>query len=166
MRLVKTVLIICGLLATRAVLANEMPRHMSSATSKVAKGHLSEIPGDWRAAFSAIEPDPHPEKLTRDSHYWVSDEQRHDLFRESITNLGGIFIGLGTDVRGANIKPGAHHETLVDGDRHHRCMRKNETNVKAWIKAQFGNNGLKIMPVGTESMPGPSTRRLDAAAPR
>jgi hypothetical protein len=31
-------------------------------------------------------------------------------------------------------------------------MRKHKTNVKAGIKAQFGNDGLKIVPVGTEPM--------------
>lgn len=49
------------------------------------------------AAFEGVEADPHPEKLTRDSHYWISDEQRHDLFREAITDSGGVFVGLGTD---------------------------------------------------------------------
>ena len=58
---------------------------------------LSPIAPEWAAAFSAVEPDPHPEKLTRDSHYWISDEQRHDLFREAIADSGGVFIGLGTD---------------------------------------------------------------------
>jgi frataxin-like iron-binding protein CyaY len=58
---------------------------------------LTPIPAEWVSAFSSIEPDPHPEKLTRDSHYWVSDERRHDLFRETIADGGGVFIGLGTD---------------------------------------------------------------------
>ena len=62
-----------------------------------AQGGMSPIPSDWLSAFSAVEADPHPEKLTRDSHYWISDERRHDLFRETINNSGGVFIGLGTD---------------------------------------------------------------------
>lgn len=82
-----------GMTASRTA-ANEMPE--SQAASSGA-GSLDPIPEAWLKAFSAVEPDPHPEKLTRDSHYWVSDEQRHDLFRESIADSGGVFIGLGTD---------------------------------------------------------------------
>jgi len=58
---------------------------------------LTPIPADWRAAFEAVRPDPHPEKLTRNSHYWISDEKRHDVFRDTIEDSGGIFVGLGTD---------------------------------------------------------------------
>ena len=58
---------------------------------------IASIPSEWAAAFSAVEADPHPEKLTRDSHYWISDERRHDLFKETISDSGGVFIGLGTD---------------------------------------------------------------------
>jgi hypothetical protein len=55
------------------------------------------IPVEWAEAFGAIRPDQKPDKLTRNSHYWVSDEKRHDLFREAIAGKGGVFIGLGTD---------------------------------------------------------------------
>jgi hypothetical protein len=58
---------------------------------------LPPIPDDWAAAFGAVEPDPPPQKLTRNSHYWISDERRHDLFRGAIKNKGGVFVGLGTD---------------------------------------------------------------------
>ncbi len=58
---------------------------------------LSPIPDDWVTAFGALEADPPPKKLTRNSHYWISDENRHDLFRDAIKNTGGVFIGLGTD---------------------------------------------------------------------
>ncbi len=76
--------------------ANEMPSTALETPPAVSpKG--GAIPPAWREAFSAIEADPHPEKLTRDCHYWVSDEQRHDLFREAIADSGGVFIGLGTD---------------------------------------------------------------------
>ncbi|MCP4599687.1 MAG: hypothetical protein GY847_03970 [Proteobacteria bacterium] len=65
----------------------------SSAKSSL----LSKIPEAWAEAFGAIRADPRPEKLTRGSHYWISDEKRHDLFKEAITDKGGVFIGLGTD---------------------------------------------------------------------
>ncbi len=84
---------ILGITSSGAV-ANEMPEAL---TAQGETGALAPIPEAWLKAFSAVEPDPHPEKLTRDSHYWVSDEQRHDLFREPIADSGGVFIGLGTD---------------------------------------------------------------------
>jgi hypothetical protein len=70
--------------------------YAGSADNAVQPGP-APIPEQCAAAFSAVEADPVPEKLTRDSHYWISDEQRHDLFRDAIADLGGVFIGLGTD---------------------------------------------------------------------
>ena len=58
---------------------------------------LEPFPTEWAETFGEVEPDPKPDKLTRNSHYWVSDEKRHDLFREAIADKGGVFIGLGTD---------------------------------------------------------------------
>ncbi|MDJ0765923.1 MAG: hypothetical protein QNJ97_23265 [Myxococcota bacterium] len=74
------------------------PQELPRPETATAPGNaLDPIPESWTEAFAAIRPDPHPEKLTRDSHYWISDERRHDLFRNAIENQGGIFIGLGTD---------------------------------------------------------------------
>jgi hypothetical protein len=58
---------------------------------------LEPIPASWAAAFSAVRPDPPPERLTRDSHYWVSDESYHLLFRQAIADKGGVFLGIGPD---------------------------------------------------------------------
>ncbi|MDJ0763581.1 MAG: hypothetical protein QNJ97_11395 [Myxococcota bacterium] len=55
------------------------------------------IPPEWGRVFGSLPSDPKPARLTKDSHYWVSDEQRHDLFQEAIKYKGGIYIGLGTD---------------------------------------------------------------------
>jgi hypothetical protein len=72
----------------------------SGATARdggVIGDRLSPVPDQWAMAFAAVESDPPPKKLTRNSHYWISDERRHDLFREAIKNKGGVFVGLGTD---------------------------------------------------------------------
>ncbi len=82
-----------SVLATLILLISQRNISASESQSPV----LSPIPAEWATAFSSVEPDPHPEKLTRDSHYWISDEQRHDLFKNSISNSGGVFVGLGTD---------------------------------------------------------------------
>lgn len=50
-----------------------------------------------RQALAQIAPDPPPKEIVRNSHYWVSNEYRHDLFKEALTDLGGVHIGVGTD---------------------------------------------------------------------
>ena len=58
---------------------------------------LDPLPPEAAALFRAIRPDPPPEKLTQDTHFVVSDELRHDQFHEPIKDLGGVFVGVGTD---------------------------------------------------------------------
>jgi len=48
-------------------------------------------------AFRAIVPDPPPKKLTNEKHYIVSNERRLDFWSKSITDVGGVFVGVGTD---------------------------------------------------------------------
>lgn len=50
-----------------------------------------------KAAFAGIKTDPPPKEIIRNSHYWVSNEYRHDLFKPHASDLGGVFIGVGTD---------------------------------------------------------------------
>ncbi len=42
-------------------------------------------------------PDPPPKALIRGTHYWISNELRHDLFRAAVLNRGGLLVGVGTD---------------------------------------------------------------------
>lgn len=49
------------------------------------------------AAFEAVVPDPLPKQLAANSHFVVSDEKRHDTYRESIAGVGGLLTGVGTD---------------------------------------------------------------------
>ena len=55
------------------------------------------LPDPVRRALADIEFDPPPESLTRDTHYWVSNEDHHYLFRPTIDGHGGIYLGVGTD---------------------------------------------------------------------
>lgn len=48
-------------------------------------------------AFGAMRPDPPPRKLIRNTHYWTSNEWRHDLFLPQVAGLGGVHVGVGTD---------------------------------------------------------------------
>jgi len=68
-----------------------------SLRAQAPQAPLGPIPEAWTQAFKQVRFDPPPPSLTRNSHYWVSNEERQDLFREPILNKGGILIGLGTD---------------------------------------------------------------------
>lgn len=48
-------------------------------------------------ALQSLPQDPAPEALTRNSHYWVSNENRLELFEPHIRNRGGVLVGVGTD---------------------------------------------------------------------
>ena len=47
--------------------------------------------------FGPILQDPAPEKITRGNHYIVSNENEPYLFKENLTDVGGIFVGVGAD---------------------------------------------------------------------
>ncbi len=64
------------------------------APSAAGEGPLAE---SLRAAFLAIREDPAPPELTRNSHYWISNEHSHHLWRERIAGIGGAYLGVGSD---------------------------------------------------------------------
>ena len=47
--------------------------------------------------FQSLPRDPAPEEITRNQHYWISNEQRLDLFHDPIKDLGGVYVGVGSD---------------------------------------------------------------------
>jgi hypothetical protein len=47
--------------------------------------------------FSTLPADPAPEALTRDSHYWVGNEHRLDLFANDVVGKKGVHIGVGAE---------------------------------------------------------------------
>ncbi len=70
----------------------EAPQERPAETTTV-----SPIPADWAAVFDAMRPDPAPEKLIRNTHYFTSNENALDLFHAAIVDKGGVFIGLGAE---------------------------------------------------------------------
>lgn len=58
---------------------------------------LQPLPAKAVAAFEGVVPDPMPKQLAANSHFVVSDEKRHDLYRASIEGVGGLLTGVGTD---------------------------------------------------------------------
>lgn len=63
----------------------------------VSVAHAAPLSDDHKRAFAAMQEDPAPAELIRNSHYWVSNENVHDVYREHIQNTGGILIGVGAD---------------------------------------------------------------------
>lgn len=48
-------------------------------------------------ALRVLQPDAAPAAITNDKHYLVSNERRLDLYRPDVDDLGGAYIGVGTD---------------------------------------------------------------------
>lgn len=55
------------------------------------------LPQAWSDAFAQLVSDPRPQALVRDTHYIVSNEDNHFVWRTSIEGRGGIYVGVGTD---------------------------------------------------------------------
>jgi hypothetical protein len=68
-----------------------------SATAVAAPPARGPLAPDKAKVFRAVRPDPPPKALAANSHFVVSDEKRHDLYRPAITGLGGVLTGVGTD---------------------------------------------------------------------
>ena len=64
------------------------------STLLIGLGPVAAAPGP---AFGPLVTDPPPKRTTRSNHYVVSNEDRHDLFRAAITDLGGVMVGVGAD---------------------------------------------------------------------
>jgi hypothetical protein len=55
------------------------------------------LTAEAREILGSIVADPAPPALVLGSHYWVSNESAHDVWRETIGKLGGALAGVGTD---------------------------------------------------------------------
>jgi len=51
----------------------------------------------WEQGFSALTSDPRPPSIVRDTHYIVSNEDNHYVWRNMVQSRGGVFVGVGTD---------------------------------------------------------------------
>lgn len=71
---------------------------LAAPVSEAASGDdFGPLPEAQRAAFLAIREDPAPPELTRNSHYWISNEHSHHLWRERLAGIGGAYLGVGSD---------------------------------------------------------------------
>lgn len=78
------------------------PASSASPSSSASPANLA-LPGplspEQYAAFSGLIADPLPPQLVRNTHYVVSNEDHHDLFKNGVgaINPGGVYVGVGTD---------------------------------------------------------------------
>lgn len=115
--------------------------HALAAAQARADG-LAPLTDEQRALLAGIREDPKPKELNRNSHYWVSDERRHDLFREDITDLGGTLVGVGTDQlyvmagwsRPALLIPMDFDQAIVDLHRVYRLLFREAADIDAFLK--------------------------------
>ena len=120
------------------------------------------LPKQARRALQAIDFDPKPKDLTRDAHYWVSNENHHYLIRDQIADHQGLFVGVGTDqvymmaawAKSPIILPmdfdeqirNVHHlygvvlkrtddpQTFID-----RWSDKHKEKIEGWIEEDYGD---------------------------
>jgi hypothetical protein len=68
------------------------------ADAPMSAHSLPALSDEARALLSAVRPDPEPESLVRNSHYWVSNEHNHQVWLEPLKAVsGGAYVGVGTD---------------------------------------------------------------------
>lgn len=75
---------------------------VAAASADDGEGGMAPLPPEVAAAFAALREDPPPPQIVRSSHYWISNEYRHDLVRATLAGpdgagVGGILLGVGTD---------------------------------------------------------------------
>lgn len=58
---------------------------------------LEPLSDELRDALAAIRPDPAPRAITRQRHYIISNENKHYLWRDAVSGLGGIHLGVGAE---------------------------------------------------------------------
>ncbi|MFN3199246.1 MAG: hypothetical protein ACE366_12665 [Bradymonadia bacterium] len=96
---------------------------------------LDPLPQELVQTFESIPADPRPKNITRSTHYWISNEYRHDLFQERISDTGGVYVGVGTDqnyLLAAWSKP----EILVLMDFDHMIPRIHDVYRLIFAKAE------------------------------
>ena len=128
---------------------------------------LAPFPAEKAALLRAIKPDPPPAKLTQDTHFIVSDELRHDQFRQKIEGLGGAFVGVGTD-QNYTMAAWARPEVMVmlDFDRVvvnlHRVYGvafKESATAQAFIKFWAEENQDRVINLIKQHYPGKGLQR-------
>jgi hypothetical protein len=70
---------------------------LMSLSQVATASELTPLSPADREALSAVRTDPLPKTLTQGIHFWVSDEAHHHLFRDTLKERGGVYVGIGTN---------------------------------------------------------------------
>lgn len=118
----------------------------------LAAAEVAPAPQNVVDAFSALRADPAPPELNRKSHFVVSDEDHHWIFKEFITDLGGVMVGVGTDqmyTMGAWAKP----EVLVLMDFDKVVVDLHHVYRLAILEAKDADDLIAMWEKGDERIP-------------
>ena len=66
-------------------------------STPISKLPVPALSAQEQRKLLVVRPDPAPEEIVRNSHYWVSNEHNHQLWLPYINGIGGAYIGVGTD---------------------------------------------------------------------
>lgn len=80
-----------------------------------AAGSVKPLSKAERAALDAIEPDPAPESVIRDTHYFISNERHPHRFYKALKGVGGMYVGVGAE-QGYLFSSWAKPEVVVHAD--------------------------------------------------
>lgn len=86
-----------SLLSGAVAMADGPPPAPPPATAPVAAPVAPAGSPAWEQGLAALASDPRPPSLVRDTHYIVSNEDNHYVWRNNLQSRGGVFIGVGTD---------------------------------------------------------------------
>ena len=95
------------------------------------------------SAFKNLEEDERPEEITRNSHYVVSNELHHHIFRKHVDDLKGVLVGVGADqlymiaswMNPDVLVPLDFDSVIVDLHRIYGVIFKSATNTTEFLDA-------------------------------
>jgi hypothetical protein len=67
------------------------------ATNARAASALAPLDAAVRARLMAVPADPAPPRIIKDQHYFVSNEMFPERFKDALADLGGLFVGVGSE---------------------------------------------------------------------
>jgi hypothetical protein len=134
----------------------------------------AEIPAPTRdavvdtvSALRALAPDPAPAAITNDKHYLVSNERRLDLYRPDVDDLGGAYVGVGTDqnyIMAGFVKPSLvvivdFDQAVVDLHAVHGALVVAAPDAEAFLRSWSSEGQADALAILDAAVVNPARRR-------
>ena len=124
---------------------------------------VTVLPDDQQAVLKGIHEDPAPKSLIYNAHYVISDETRHDVFYNKIKDLGGMYVGVGTDQSYLYIgwsRPQVavimdFDKLIIDLHEVYRLIFLKAETPDEFVKLWYKENKKKIIAMIKEAFPEP-----------